>query len=295
MKYAWIEQHRDDYAVTRLCQHLGVSRTGYQQWRKRPPSARTTANAELDAHVAAIHARARQSYGRPRVVRVLRANGIAVGHERVRQSLLRQALRPVYRKPYRVTTDSAHKKSIAGNVLNRRFDGWQINRAWLADLTYIRTDEGWLYLACILDLGSRRVVGWSISERMKAQLVCDALAMAYWRRKPPAGLIMHSDRGVQYAADEHRKLIAQYRMVQSMSRKGNCWDNAPTESFFNSLKNERVHGQRYRTREQARAEVFEYIEVFYNRRRRHSTLGFKSPMQFMQDWIATQDQAKQAA
>jgi putative transposase len=280
VRYAWIEQHRDDYAVTRLCRQLGVSRTGYQQWRKRTPSARANANAVLDAQVAAIHARARQSYGRPRIVRVLRADGIGVGHERVRQSLLRQALRPVYRKPYRVTTDSAHKKPIAGNVLNRRFDGWQINRAWLADLTYIRTNEGWLYLACILDLGSRRVVGWSMSARMKAQLVCDALTMAYWRRKPPAGLIMHSDRGVQYAADEHRKLIARYRMVQSMSRKANCWDNAPMESFFKTLKVEWVDRIRYATRAQARLDLIDWIEGFYNAQRVHSAIEYQSPSMF---------------
>jgi putative transposase len=280
VRYAWIEQHRDEYAVTRLCRHLEVSRTGYQQWRKRPPSARAMANAALDAQVAAIHARARQSYGRPRVVRVLRAHGVAVGHERVRQSLLRQALRPVYRKPYRVTTDSAHTKPIAANVLNRHFAGWQINRAWVADLTYIRTDEGWLYLACILDLGSRRVVGWSMSARMKAQLVCDALQMAYWRRKPPPGLIMHSDRGVQYAADEHRKLIVQYGMVQSMSRKGNCWDNAPMESFFKTLKVEWVDRMRYATRSQARLDVIDWIEGFYNAQRVHSSIEYQSPSEF---------------
>lgn len=280
MRYAWIERHRDEYTIARMCQHLDVSRTGYLQWRKRAPSDRAIANAALDAQVAAIHAQARRSYGRPRIVRVLHANGVAVGHGRVRQSLLRQALRPVYRKPYRVTTDSAHMKPVAANVLNRRFARWQINRAWLADLTYIRTDEGWLYLACILDLGSRRVVGWSLSERMKTQLVCDALTMAYWRRKPPAGLIMHSDRGVQYAADEHRKLIAQYRMVQSMSRKGNCWDNAPMESFFKTLKVEWVDRMRYTTRAQARLDVIDWIEGFYNAQRVHSSIEYQSPSSF---------------
>jgi len=280
VRYAWIERHRDEYTITRMCRHLDVSRTGYLQWRKRAPSDRAIANAALDAQVAAIHAQARRSYGRPRIVRVLHANGVAVGHERVRQSLLRQALRPVYRKPYRVTTDSAHTKPVAANVLNRRFAGWQINRAWLADLTYIRTDEGWLYLACILDLGSRRVVGWSMSERMKTQLVCDALTMAYWRRKPPAGLIMHSDRGVQYAADEHRKLIAQYRMVQSMSRKGNCWDNAPMESFFKTLKVEWVDRIHYTTRAQARLDLIDWIEGFYNTQRVHSSLEYQSPSSF---------------
>jgi transposase InsO family protein len=280
VRYAWIERHRDDYTVARMCRHVDVSRTGYLQWRKRPPSDRATANAVLDAQVAIIHRQARQSYGRPRIVRVLHAQGVVVGHERVRQSLLRQALRPVYRKAYRVTTDSTHTKPIAANVLNRRFARWQINRAWVADLTYIRTDEGWLYLACILDLGSRRVVGWSMSERMKTQLVCDALKMAYWRRKPPAGLIMHSDRGVQYAADEHRKLIAEYRMVQSMSRKGNCWDNAPMESFFKTLKVEWVDRMRYATRAQARLDLIDWIEGFYNAQRVHSSIEYQSPSMF---------------
>ena len=280
MRYAWIEQHRDDYAVARMCRHLDVSRTGYLQWRKRPPSARAMANAVLDAQVAAIHAEARQSYGRPRIVRVLHAHGVAVGHGRVRRRQRRQALRPVYRKAYRVTTDSAHTKPIAANILNRRFAGWQINQAWVADLTYIRTDEGWLYLACILDLGSRRVVGWSMSERMQAQLVCDALTMAYWRRKPPPGLIMHSDRGVQYAADEHRKLIAQYRMRQSMSRKANCWDNAPMESFFKTLKVEWVDRMHYATRAQARLDVIDWVEGFYNAQRVHSSIEYQSPAMF---------------
>jgi putative transposase len=280
VRYAWIERHRDDYTVARMCRHLDVSRTGYLQWRRRRPSTRAMANAVLDAQVAAIHAQARQSYGRPRIVRVLQAQGVAIGHERVRQSLLRQTLRPAYRKPYRVTTDSAHLKPIAANVLNRRFEGWEINRAWVADLTYIPTDEGWLYLACVLDLGSRRVVGWSLSDRMKAKLVCDALTMAYWRRKPPAGLIMHTDRGVQYAADDHRKLIAQYRMLQSMSRKGNCWDNSPMESFFKTLKVEWVNRMRYATRAQARLDLIDWIEGFYNAQRLHSSIGYRSPAAF---------------
>jgi putative transposase len=280
VRYAWIERHRDHYAVAQMCRQLNVSRTGYLQWRTRRPSTRATANTVLDARVAAIHAEARQSYGRPRIVRTLQTQGVAVGHERVRQSLLRQSLRPVYRRPYRVTTDSAHAKPVAANVLARRFDGWAINRAWLADLTYIATDEGWLYLACVLDLGSRKVVGWSMSERMKAQLVCDALTMAYWRRKPAAGLVMHSDRGVQYASEEHRKLIDQYRMVQSMSRIANCWDNSPMESFFKTLKVEWVHRWRYATRAQARLDLINWIEGFYNTQRLHSSIDYRSPAVF---------------
>jgi putative transposase len=283
VKYAWIDQHRDDYPATRMCRQLNVSRSGYLQWRERPPSERALANAVLDARVAAIHAATRQSYGRPRIVRALQADGMVVGHERVRQSLLRQALQPAYRKPYRVTTDSAHGKPVAANVLNRRFDGWPINRAWLADVTYIATDEGWLYLSCVLDLGSRKIVGWSMSERMRAHLVCDALTLAYWRRKPAAGLIMHSDRGSQYASDEHRQLLVRCGMVQSMSRRANCWDNAPMESFFKTLKVERVDRVRYATRAQARLDLIDWIEGFYNTQRLHSSILYRSPTTFESD------------
>jgi putative transposase len=192
-------------------------------------------------------------------------------------------------------TYSKHGLPVAPNVVERNFTPEAPNRLWSADLTYLWTDEGWLYLAVVIDLFNREVVGWAIKERMTADIVTDALSMAWFRRRPEPGLVHHSDRGSQYASAVFQALLGEYGMTCSMSRKGNCWDNAPTESFFNSLKNERVHGRRYRTREEARADMFEYIEVFFNRRRRHSTLGFKSPMQFMQDWIATQDQTKQAA
>jgi len=213
VRYAWIEEHRDRFHVTRMCRQLEVSRTGYSQWRTRAPSDRTIANAALDAQVAAIHAASQRSYGRPRIVRGLHEQGVQVSHERVRNSLKRQDLRPVYKRPYRVTTDSVHHKPIAPNRLDRRFDGWGVNQAWVADITYVATAEGWLYLACIMDLASRRIVGWSMSERIQADLVCQALKSAYWQRKPNAGLIMHSDRGSQYASDSHRQLIKHYRLA----------------------------------------------------------------------------------
>ena len=278
MKYAWIEEHRDQFHVTRMCRQLEVSRSGYSQWRTRAPSDRSMANATLDAQVAAIHAGTKRSYGRPRIVRRLREHGVWVGHERVRHSLKRQDLRPVYKRPYRVTTDSAHHKPIAPNVLDRRFDGWRINQAWVADITYIATGEGWLYLACVMDLASRRIVGWSMSERIKGELVCQALKSAYWRRKPPEGLIMHSDRGSQYASDNHRQLLKDYRMVQSMSRRANCWDNSVMESFFKTLKVERTHLLRYDTRAQAKLDIVDWIEGFYNHRRMHSSIGYKTPV-----------------
>lgn len=279
MRYTWIEQHRDEYAASRMCRLLAVSRTGYLQWRGRPLSARAQANEELDAQVAAIHAASNRSYGRPRIVRELGAQGMSVGHERVRRSLQRQALRPIYRRPYRVTTDSDHRLPLARNVLERRFNGWDINRAWVSDITYLSTAEGWLYLAVIMDLGSRRIVGWSMSHRLHAELVCQALKAAYWQCKPTPGLILHSDRGCQYASVSYRKLITQFRMQQSMSRKANCWDNAPMESFFKTLKVERVYQLRYETRAQARLDIVDWIEGFYNRQRLHSSIGYRTPAQ----------------
>lgn len=284
MRYAWIDAHRDRFQVSRMCRLLHVSRTGYGQWRTRPPSDRSLADRALDAQVAAIHAASRASYGRPRIVRELRHRGLHVGHERIRKSLHRQGLRSVYKRPFRVTTDSNHGKPIAANILGRRFDGWQPNQAWITDITYIATDEGWLYLAAIMDLASRKIVGWSMSNRINAQLVCQALKCACWRFKPPAGLILHSDRGSQYASDDFRALIKDRRMIQSMSRRANCWDNAPMESFFKTLKVERVNQLRYPARADATLDIVDWIEGFYNRERRHSSVRHlqlrTQPMQF---------------
>ena len=261
-----------------MCRQLDVSRTGYYQAMRRTPSSRSIANQTLDAQVAAIHAGSRRSYGRPRIVKQLHDQGVDVGHERVRNSLKRLGLHPVYKKPYRVTTDSSHNKPVAPNILDRRFNGWSVNRAWVGDITYVATAEGWLYLACVMDLASRRIVGWSMNERIKADLVCQALTSAYWQRKPAAGLIMHSDRGSQYASDQHRQLINDYGMIQSMSRKANCWDNAAMESFFKTLKVERVHQLRYDTRAIAKLDIVNWIEGFYNRTRLHSSIGYKTPI-----------------
>jgi putative transposase len=280
VKYAWIAAQAGWQPIARLCNVLGVSRSGFLQWRQRGPSERDKANQSLDAQVAVIHAEGKQGYGRIRITRRLRQSGVLVGAERVRRSLLRQRLRSVYRRPYRVTTDSNHRKPIAQNLLNRRFFGWPADRAWTTDITYLATDEGWLYLAAIVDLGTRRVVGWAMNARMSAQLVCDALQMAYWRRRPQPGLLMHSDRGSQYASDSYRKLIKQFRMTQSMSRKGNCWDNAPMESFFKTLKVEHTYRLRYTSREQARLDVVNWTEGFYNEKRMHSAIDYRSPADF---------------
>lgn len=280
MKYAWIEEQGDQFAVSRLCRVLRVSRTGYLQWRARAPSSRKRSNDKLGAQLRIIHAENGRSYGRIRLWKALSAQGQRVGQERVRRLMKLNGLRSVYRRPYRITTRSDHLKPVAENVLNRRFYQSAVDRAWVADITYIPTGEGWLYLATVLDLASRRIVGWSMAGRMPAKLICDALAMAYFRRKPAVGLVVHSDRGVQYASDAYRMQLAQYRMVQSMSRKANCWDNAPMESFFKTLKVERVHQCRYQTRDQARSDIVNWIEGFYNSRRMHSALNYQSPVQF---------------
>jgi len=282
VKYAWIEGQSDHYAVSRICCVLGVSRTGYLQWLRRPPSARQRRNDELGAQLRIIHAENDHSYGRPRLWKALAERGQRVGQERVRRLMALHGLRSVYKRPYRKTTQSDHDKLVAPNLVDRQFDPQRSNRVWTADISYIATAEGWLYLAAVLDLGSRRLVGWSMAERMPAKLVCDALTMAYFRRRPGPGLIAHSDRGVQYASNAYRHKLAKYGMQQSMSRKGNVWDNAPMESFFNTLKVERVHRQKYQTRDEARSDFVNWIEGFYNRRRMHSALGYRSPIHYEQ-------------
>ncbi len=237
----------------------------------------------------AIHAEVKGAYGSRRMHRELQARGHRIGLARVERLMRDNGIRARHKRRYKATTDSKHSMPVADNLLQRNFTPEAPNRVWTGDITYIATDEGWLYLAVVLDLFNREVVGWSIKSRMTADIVTDALTMAWFRRKPGADVIFHSDRGSQYASHAMRDKLAEYGMTASMSRKANCWDNAPTESFFNSLKNERVHGTRYATRAEAEADLFQYIEVFYNRRRRHSTLGYCSPTQFLQDWISMHD------
>ena len=244
----------------------------------RGPSARALANQALDAKVGAIDRESRRSYGRPRIMHHLRQQGECVGAERVRQSLKRQGLHPVYRRAHVVTTDSAHRLPVAPNLLDRRFDGWQLDQAWTADITYIATNEGWLYLAVVMDLASRRIVGWSMSESIDATLVCTALRSAWWQRKPAAGLLVHTDRGSQYASHAYRRLAEDFAITISMSRKGNAWDNAAMESFFKTLKVERVYQVRYDTRAQARLDIVDWIEGFYNRVRMHTSIGYLAPV-----------------
>jgi putative transposase len=229
------------------------------------------------------------------MVREPRARDFAASKERVEQLMRENGLRGRHKRRYKVTTNSRHGLPVAKNVLARNFMPTAPNRVWTSDITYLWTDEGWLFLAIVLDLFNREVVGWSLKPRMTVDIVTDALTMAWFRRRPTPGLIHHSDRGSQYASYAFQAKLTEYGMTGSMSRKGNCWDNAPTESWFNSFKNERVHGVRFATRAEMTAASFEYIEVFYNRKRMHSILGYKSPVQFLTDWIGSQQQEKQVA
>lgn len=264
-----------------MCRVLGVSASGYYAWRQRRPSARQQANEAMVERIRAIHAESEATYGSPRVHAELKAQGIPCNKKRVERLMRVHCIRARQRKRWRPrTTDSEHSLPVAPNVLNRAFQAEVPDQKWVTDITYIPTAEGWLYLAAVMDLYSRRIVGWSMASRCTSKLVKDALKLAVAQRQPSPGLVHHSDRGSQYASADYRVLLTAWGMVASMSRKGNCYDNAPMESFFGTLKTERVHHRRYRTRAEARQDIFHYIEAFYNRKRRHSALGYMSPDQF---------------
>lgn len=280
MKYHFIEEHRDVWPIRLQCKVLGVSASGYYAWRDRAPSARAVANQNLLHDIQRIHWDNRKLYGSPRVHAALRSEGQKVGKSRVEKLMRQNDLCAMSKKRVRVTTtDSHHNLPIAPNVLERNFGALAPNEKWCSDITYIPTDEGWLYLATILDLYSKKIVGWAMREHMRTELPLAALMMAIQRQRPGPGLIHHSDRGSQYASDHYRQALATALMVQSMSRKGNCWDNAPAESFFHTLKTELVHHKHYATREDAKRDIFTYIEGFYNRQRIHSALGYITPEQ----------------
>lgn len=295
MKYAWIERHKRDWPVSAQCEVLGVSPSGYHQHfsrRASPQQRKRVSNDALLVHIKAIHAEVKGEYGWPRVWKELLARGIRVGKERVRKLMALHGIKARAKKKYKATTDSNHSLPVAPNLLGRQFAVRVPNRVWTSDITYIATDEGWLYLAAVIDLFSRQIVGWSMRARMKKELVIDALRMAWFRRHPAPGLIFHSDRGSQYCSAEFQAALGAYGMRCSMSRKGDCWDNAPTESLWGSLKVGRLHGVRFATRRAAMDEVIDWMG-FYNHRRLHSTLAYVSPMQFEQRWLA--DQEKRAA
>jgi putative transposase len=280
VRFAFIETEKAGFPVTLMCRMLAVSRAGFYAWRRRPAAARTREDRVLAVAVAAIYAEHHGRYGSPRVRMELRDRGQHSGRKRIARLMRLQGLRARPRRRYRTTTDSRHGLPVCPNLLERRFAVAQPNTAWVTDMTYLWTAQGWLYLAVIIDLFSRRVVGWSMSERIDRKLALDALRMALAQRRPQRGLIHHSDRGSQYASADYQRLLAKHGLRGSMSRRGDCWDNAVAESFFASLKLELVYQVQWRTRADARTAIFEYIELFFNRRRRHSSLGYLSPVEF---------------
>jgi putative transposase len=281
VKFAFIAKHRGIWPAGWLCEALGVSRGGFYAWLTRPPSARARSDEAVGAQVRASFVASDRTYGARRVWHDVLAHGIACGLHRIERLMRMQALRARPRRR-RLPIDSGVRSTnaVAPNVLDRQFVAPSPNRKWVADFTYVWTAEGWLYVAAVLDLFSRRVVGWSMSATMTAQLVTDALVMAIWRRGKPRALLHHSDQGSQYTSEPFQRLLADVGVTCSMSRTGNVWDNSVMESFFSSLKTERTAAKVYRTRDEARADVFDYIERFYNPKRRHSTLGYVSPAEF---------------
>jgi len=281
MKFAFIHDHQEEFPVDIVCDVLCVSRSGYYAWRRRAPSARSRRREQLTEQIRQIHRDSREVYGAPRVHQELKAEGVQCARNTVAKLMRQATIRSKTRRRFVVrTTDSRHPHPIAENRLNRKFEQAEPNRVWVADITYIPTGEGWLYLAAVLDLYSRMIVGWATSDSLAADLSCRALRDAVRGRSPKTSVLHHSDRGVQYACDEFQQLLGEHGLTPSMSRTGNCYDNAVMESFFAALKKELTHHHSYPTRAAARESLFEYIEVFYNRRRRHSTLGYRSPAEY---------------
>lgn len=281
MKFAFIQNHQEEFPIEAMCRVLEVSRSGYYVWQQRPASATAQRQAELLEQIQQIHEESRQVYGSPRVHRELAAQGVKCSENTVAKLMRNAGVRSKMRKRFVVrTTDSRHAHPIAPNTLDRQFQQPAPDQAWAADITYIRTQEGWLYLAALIDLCSRKIVGWATGDSLAAPLVCQALEMALVHRQPNQSLLHHSDRGVQYACDDYQALLATQDIQSSMSRTGNCYDNAVIESFFGTLKTELVHHENFPTREAAHSSLFEYIEVFYNRRRRHSAIGYVSPHEY---------------
>ncbi len=283
MKYAFIQQHRHKFSVARMCQVLGVSRSGFYAAQRRAASERERTDQRLRVKVRAIHHRSRNTYGSPRIHAELRVQGVRCSRKRVARLMRSEQLHARPRRRTRSTTNSNHVEPIAANLLQRRFgvrEVAQLNTVWVGDITYIPTREGWLYLSVLLDVASRSVVGWAMQSSLDQSLAIAALEMAVAHRRPSTGMIHHTDRGVQYAAGDYRARLASYGMKASMSRKGNCYDNAVAESFFATLEWELIGQSDWQTRTEARRAIFEYIEVWYNRQRRHSTLGYLSPAEY---------------
>ncbi len=282
MRFQFIVDHQHEFSVRCMCRVLNVSTSGFYAWRQRRQSARKMANDKLLPQIKKIHEESRRTYGSPRIHMLLAEQGVSCGIHRVARLMRKHGIQARGKRRFKRTTNSAHAYPVVQNLLNRQFTADAPNRKWVGDITYIPTGDGWLYLAVVMDLYSRRVVGWAMDKRMKQNLTLSALHMAITQRRPKSGLLHHTDRGSQYAANQYQSVLKQHHMQVSMSRRGDCYDNAAMESFFATLKAELEHYGRYVTRRQARTEIFEYIEVFYNRQRRHSSLGYLSPLQFEQ-------------
>ena len=280
MRFHFIDSSRKAYPLYLLCKVMEVSRSGYYSWRKRGKSAREKERDQLVPIVKTIHKKSRSTYGKRRIAEELQSEGFSCGEYKAGTLMKLAGVQAKQKKKYKATTNSKHSMPVSSNLLRRDFHVLQQDMVWVGDITYIWTTEGWLYLAVVIDLYSRRVVGWSINKRMTKQLVTNALLMAIWRRKPAPGLIFHSDRGSQYCSNDFQRLLKTHGIRSSMSRKGDCWDNAVAESFFGTLKLELVFWETYETRAQAKGSIIEYIEMFYNSQRRHSYLGYLSPMEF---------------
>lgn len=280
MRYSFIEAHRPLWRLRRMCRVLGVSRAGYFAWRRRPTSRHGDEDRALTTRIQQIHQQSRQTYGSPRVHRELQAQGTAVSRKRVERLMRASGIQVKPKARFVTTTDSNHTLPVAPNLLQQDFTAVAADHRWVTDITYVLTGEGWLYVAAIIDLFSRRVVGWAMRAQMDRTLVLAALEMAVKQRRPAPGLLHHSDRGSQYASQDYRTALADHGMRASMSRRACCYDNAAMESFWHTLKVELIHRQRFQTRDEATHAIFEYIEVFYNRLRRHSSIGYVSPEEF---------------
>jgi putative transposase len=280
VKYAWIQQHATEFTVGSMCRFLQVSRSAYYDWLHRAPTTTEKDDADLTGILQSEFNKSRATYGTRRLKIALLGRDRTVSRRRIGRLMREAGLACKTKRKFKATTNSKHDLPIAPNHLDRQFNVDRPHQVYVGDITYIHTREGWLYLAVVIDLYSRQVVGWSMAEHMRTKLVNDALLMAVWKRKPEKGLMWHTDRGSQYASESHRALLARHGIRQSMSRKGNCWDNSVSESFFHTLKTELVHQQTYQTRAEARQAIFEYIEVFYNRERLHSANGYMSPVDY---------------
>jgi len=280
MKSRSMGQHSSTHGVQKMCRVIAASRSGYYRWKIQPQSKRQKENEKILVEIKESHKNSKRAYGSPRIVEDLQAKGTNCSENRVARLMKINGIVGKAKKKFKATTNSKHTLPVAENLLNQNFKAEQPNTVWVSDITYISTMEGWLYLAVIIDLYSRQVVGWAMSDRLTSGFVVRALYQAIGRRHPASGCILHSDRGIQYASKDFRDVLSAYGFIQSMSRKGNCYDNAVAESFFHTLKTEHVYDYRYETRAEARQSIFEYIEMFYNRQRRHSALGYRSPVSF---------------